>query len=67
VRCTGASIGYQLGAPLAGIAPLIAASLVRDFPGQCWPLAVYIIVLSLISLVCVHCLAETSKNDLTAI
>jgi MHS family shikimate/dehydroshikimate transporter-like MFS transporter len=67
VRCTGASIGYQLGAPLAGgIAPLIAAFLVRDFPGQYWPLAVYIILLSLISLVCVQRLAETSKNDLSA-
>ena len=67
VRCTGASIGYQLGAPFAGgLAPLIAAFLVRDFPDQYWPLAVYIIVLALISLVCVHRLAETSKRDLSA-
>jgi MFS transporter, MHS family, shikimate and dehydroshikimate transport protein len=67
LRCTGASIGYQLGAPLAGgLAPLIAAFLVRDFPDQYWPLAVYIILLSVISLICVQRLAETSKNDLTA-
>jgi MFS family permease len=66
IRCTGASIGYQLGAPLAGgIAPLIAAFLVREFPGEYWPLAVYVILLAVISLVCVQRLAETSKSDLT--
>lgn len=67
VRCTGASVGYQLGAPLAGgIAPLIAAFLVRGFPNQYWPLAIYVILLSVVSLVCVHFLAETSKRDLSA-
>src|SRR5581483_5621403 len=39
LRCTGASIGYQLGAPLAGgLAPLIAAMLVKAVPGHYWPL-----------------------------
>jgi metabolite-proton symporter len=67
VRCTGASIGYQLGAPLAGgLAPLIAAFLVKWFPGQYWPLACYVILLALISLACVRRLAETSGSDLSA-
>ncbi|MCE9530210.1 MAG: MHS family MFS transporter [Planctomycetes bacterium] len=65
VRCTGASIGYQLGSPIAGgLAPLIATVLIREFPGQYWPLAVYIILISFISLACVHRLAETSHLDL---
>lgn len=67
LRYTGASIGYQLAAPLAGgSAPLIAASLVRKFPGQSWLLVVYIMAISTLSLVCVYFLAETSRKDLTA-
>jgi MFS transporter, MHS family, shikimate and dehydroshikimate transport protein len=65
VRCTGASIGYQLGSPLAGgLAPHIAIGLVEGFPGQYWPLAVYVIVVSMISWACVRRLADRSKLDL---
>jgi metabolite-proton symporter len=67
LRYTGASIGYQLAAPVAGgLAPIIAASLVQAFPEQAWPLATYIILISILSLVCVHFLAETSRKDLGA-
>ncbi|MCI0637702.1 MAG: MHS family MFS transporter [Gemmataceae bacterium] len=65
LRCTGASIGYQLAVPLAGgLAPLIAAVLIREFPGQYWPLAAYIVLISAISLFCVQRLAETSRKEL---
>jgi MFS family permease len=67
LRYTGASIGYQLAAPIAGgSAPLIAAWLVHSFPGQPWLLVVYIAVICILSLVCVHFLAETSRKNLTA-
>jgi metabolite-proton symporter len=67
VRYTGASIGYQLAAPIAGgLAPIIAATLVQSFHGQWWPLAAYIIGIAVISLGCVYFLAETSRKDLTA-
>ena len=65
LRCTGASIGYQLAVPLSGgVAPLIASVLIETFPGHYWPLAAYIIVNSLISLTCVWWLAETSRKDI---
>lgn len=65
VRYTGASIGYQLAAPFAGgLAPIIAASLVQAFPGEFWPLALYIILMSALSLGCVLRLAETSRKDI---
>jgi metabolite-proton symporter len=65
VRCTGASLGYQLGAPLAGgLAPLIAAVLIKEFPGHYWPLAAYVIAMSVVSLLCVQRLAETSRKGL---
>jgi MFS family permease len=66
VRCTGASISYQLASPLAGgVAPLIAVVLTKNFPGQYWPLALYIIVICVISLMCVWGLAETSRKDIS--
>jgi metabolite-proton symporter len=65
IRYTGASLGYQLASPVAGgLAPLIAASLVEAYPEHYWPLAVYIAAISLLSLVCVQMLAETSRKEL---
>jgi len=67
VRYTGASLGYQLAAPLAGgTAMLIAHGLVHLFPEQWWPLAAYIVTICILSLVCVHFLAATSRRDLAA-
>ncbi len=66
LRYTGASIGYQLASPLAGgLAPIIATALVHNYPGHYWPLAAYIIVISLLSLACVQRLAETSGKSLS--
>jgi MFS family permease len=67
LRYTGASIGYQLAAPIAGgLAPIIATSLVHEFGERWWPLAMYIIGICLLSLACVYFLDETSRKDLTA-
>src|SRR5207244_6976473 len=65
LRYTGASLGYQLAAPVAGLAPLIATALVEAFPDRYWPLAVYIVAICLLSLVCVQRLAETSRRELS--
>jgi metabolite-proton symporter len=66
LRYSGASLGYQLASPLAGgLSPHIAAWIVRWFPNTTWPLASYIVVISIISLLCVNALAETSRRDLT--
>jgi MFS transporter, MHS family, shikimate and dehydroshikimate transport protein len=67
VRYTGASLGYQLASPLAGgLAPIIAASLVKAFPDHYYPLALYVIGIAAISLVSVLLLSETSKKDISA-
>jgi MFS transporter, MHS family, shikimate and dehydroshikimate transport protein len=67
LRYAGASLGYQLAAPLAGgLAPIIASWLEHSFPGRYWPLALYIILVSLLSLACVWALAETSRKDISA-
>ncbi len=67
LRYTGASLGYQLAAPVAGgTAPLVAATLAHHFSGRSWPLAAYLMGLGVVSLICVHFLAETSRKDLAA-
>jgi hypothetical protein len=66
LRYTGSSLGYQLAAPFAGgLAPLIATWLAGVFPGQYWPLALYIVLISLLSLGCIVGLAETSRKDIS--
>jgi metabolite-proton symporter len=65
VRYTGASIGYQLSSPLAGgLAPLISLALLEWSGGRPWPVAVYLIVLSAITLLSVWAAAETHQSDL---
>jgi len=67
LRYTASSIGYQLASPLAGgLAPLIAAVLVKQLPNDYWPLAAYLMLISAVSLVCVQLLSETSRKDLSA-
>jgi metabolite-proton symporter len=66
VRYSGASLGYQLAAPLAGgLAPVIAVWLAKAFPDHFWPLATYIVFISVVSLGCVRLLSETSRKDLS--
>lgn len=65
VRYTGASIGYQLSAPLAGgLAPLISLSLLEWSDGRPWPVAVYMMVLSAITLISVWFADETHRASL---
>ncbi len=65
VRYTGASLGYQLASPLAGgLAPLISTALLQQSGGQPWPIAIYLIILSAITLVSVWLAAETHRVTL---
>lgn len=65
VRYTGASIGYQLASPLAGgLAPLICMSLLQWADGRTWPVAVYLILLSAITVLSVWLAVETHRTHL---
>ncbi|MEU7165910.1 MFS transporter [Streptomyces morookaense] len=59
VRCTGASVGYNLGGVLGGaVTPLVATALARgDRPP--WAVAVYLTGVALLSLACFFLLPET--------
>ncbi|OYD09048.1 MFS transporter [Paludifilum halophilum] len=65
VRYTGVTVGYQLGAALAGgTAPMIAAALVQQYGGSWIPLAVYLIVTALLSLAAISAVRETKGSKL---
>jgi MFS family permease len=64
VRCTGASIGFQLAGVFGGApAPIIATSLVAAF-GSAWPVAIYLAAALVLMIVCVSLTRETAHSDL---
>lgn len=64
VRYTGVTVGYQLGAALAGgTAPLIATALLGAF--NSWiPIALYIVLTGIISLIAIAATKETKDLEL---
>jgi MHS family shikimate/dehydroshikimate transporter-like MFS transporter len=67
VRYSGASLGYQLASVIAGgLSPLIATELLILSGGSPRPVAIYLIGLSIITLVSVFLAAETFKQDIAA-
>jgi MFS transporter, MHS family, shikimate and dehydroshikimate transport protein len=63
VRYSGASLGYQLASVLAGgLSPMIAAGLLAWAHGAWWAIALYMVVLALVTLGSVFLAAETSTR-----
>jgi hypothetical protein len=65
VRYTGASLPYQIaGIITSGPAPLISAWIFATYH-QTWPIAAYIAITALVSLVSAYFLDETYNRDLS--
>ncbi|MBD8027542.1 MHS family MFS transporter [Ureibacillus sp. Re31] len=65
VRYTGVSLGYQIGAAVAGgTAPLVATALLVQFDNSYVPVALYIILTAVISLFAVFSVREKSNKEL---
>jgi MFS family permease len=65
VRYSGASMGYQLAAPLAGgIAPMLATKFLGMANGQPTYVAIYMMVLASISIISVLVAKETFRKEL---
>ena len=68
VRYTGVSLGYQIGAAVAGgTAPLVATALLVKFDNSFVPIAIYIIFTAVISLIAVGAVRERSQQELDEI
>lgn len=64
VRYTGITLGYQLGAALAGgTAPLIATWLLAKYEGNWQPVAIYMLVTVAISLVAILSIGKPRIDD----
>ena len=65
VRYTGISLGYQIGAALAGgTAPLIAASLLLTFNDSYIPVALYIVSTAVVSLLAIWSVKDRRGQEL---
>ena len=63
VRYTGITLGYQLGAALAGgTAPLIATGLLAKYDGDWVPVAWYLAVTVVISLIAIFCASRVKRD-----
>ena len=62
VRYTGITLGYQLGAALAGgTAPLIATGLLAKYDGDWIPVAWYLVGTVVISLIAIFCASRLKQ------
>ncbi|MBS4189985.1 MHS family MFS transporter [Bacillus sp. FJAT-49705] len=65
VRYTGISLGYQIGAALAGgTAPLVATALLAAYDNSYVPVALYIILAAAISLIAVAAVRDRKNEEL---
>ncbi|MCQ4444931.1 MHS family MFS transporter [Enterobacter cloacae] len=65
VRYTGITLGYQLGAALAGgTAPLIATGLLAKYDGDWVPVAWYLAVTVVISLIAILCASRAKRASI---
>ncbi|MEE7523362.1 MFS transporter [Enterobacter roggenkampii] len=65
LRYTGITLGYQLGAALAGgTAPLIATGLLAKYDGDWMPVAWYLAVTVTISLIAIFCASRVKRATL---
>ncbi len=64
VRYSGASLGYQVSSLIAGgLSPLIAVALLGVAGNHHWPIAAYMVVVGLISIVTLAVGPETHRGD----
>lgn len=67
MRYSGASIGAQFSSVAAGApAPLIATALLKDY-GNATPIAVYVAIAAVVTVLAVLCAKETRGRDLAAV
>jgi metabolite-proton symporter len=63
MRYSGSSLAYQFAAILGGMAPLICTALVA-FTGSLYSVALFVIVIALISFTCSYLMTETLRTGL---
>jgi MFS transporter, MHS family, shikimate and dehydroshikimate transport protein len=65
LRYSGASLGFQVGAAIAGLTPFAAASLMAWTDGATWPISIYLMVIAAITFLAARLAPETANVELT--
>jgi MFS transporter, MHS family, shikimate and dehydroshikimate transport protein len=65
LRYSGASLGFQIGAAIAGLTPFAAASLMAWTGGATWPISIYLMVIAAITFLAAWLAPETASVELT--
>jgi MFS transporter, MHS family, shikimate and dehydroshikimate transport protein len=65
LRYSGSSLGFQIGAAIAGLTPSAAATLMAWTGGATWPISVYLIVVAAITLLAARVAPETAGRRCT--
>ncbi|MCS2162834.1 MHS family MFS transporter [Scandinavium sp. H11S7] len=63
VRYTGLSFAYQFSAILGGMSPLIASSLLALGKGEVWYVALFLLIVSVVSFICVWLIKPEPRNS----
>jgi MFS transporter, MHS family, shikimate and dehydroshikimate transport protein len=65
LRYSGASLGFQIGAPISGgITPFAAATFMAWTGGATWPVSLYLIVIAVITFIATMAAPETAGERL---
>jgi MFS transporter, MHS family, shikimate and dehydroshikimate transport protein len=64
LRYSGASLGFQIGAAIAGLTPFAAASLMAWTGGATWPISAYLMVVATITFLAATVAPETAGKVL---
>ena len=64
LRYSGASLGFQIGAAIAGLTPFAAASLMAWTGGATWPISVYLMVIAAVTFIATRVAPETASKAL---
>jgi MHS family shikimate/dehydroshikimate transporter-like MFS transporter len=64
LRYSGASLGFQIGAAIGGLAPLAAATVMAWIGGATWPVSVYLMVIAAITFLAAWFAPETASKTL---
>jgi len=64
LRYSGASLGFQIGAAIAGLTPFAAASLMAWTGGASWPISIYLILIAAVTFIATRVAPETASKAL---
>jgi len=65
LRYSGASLGFQIGAAIAGLTPFAATALMAWTGGATWPISVYLIMIGAITFIAARVAPETARKVLS--